>query len=76
MKRLEEIKGKIVAVPEKAKRYLVVYWNKYGWRCWHNFHVTPEDAAQEFLVQEARNPNSENQYYTVIEVELPIPINQ
>ena len=72
MKRLEEIKGKIIEIPVHAKRYIVVFWEHQGWNTGYNLYTTPEDAAAEIL-----NRNRESiEYYTVIEVELPIPISK
>lgn len=73
MKRLEEIKGKIISIPEKAKRYQLVFWtSNSGWMPQSQFFTTPEDAVQSFL----GNKWSDVEYYTVIEVELPIPVSK
>ena len=74
MKKLEEIKGKIVEMPEQAKRYLTVVWDDHsGWNLWntYNLFTTPEDATQALL----QNPPTGAEYYTVIELDLKIPIS-
>lgn len=68
MKRLENIKGQIVEMPEIAKRYTVCFFASYGWNMGAQLFSTPEEAVYDFL----KYP-TECIYYTVIEVTLPIP---
>ena len=73
MKRIEDIKGKIVEIPEVVKRYVVATWSNSGWRIWngYNLFTTPEDAVQDLLQSQSRDI----EYYTVVELELKIPIS-
>ena len=71
LKRIENIKGRIVEVPTIATRYAVLYFTNYSdWQMSGVFCSTPETAVYEF------NKFSYNdvEYYTVIELELPIPV--
>lgn len=72
MKRLEMIKGEIVQIPEKVKRYAAVVWNDTeGWSIWNGYRLftTPEDAAQDLLQSAPKND-----YYAIVEMNLQIPV--
>ena len=72
MKRLEMIKGEIVQMPEQVKRYICVVWSEQnGWSIWNGYRLftTPEDATQDLLQSGAKGD-----YYTVVELNLKIPV--
>lgn len=72
MKKLEPVKALEVDVPDKVKRYFVIFYTKYG--AWEktagSLHTTPECAVQEFMNYSRKDA----EYYTVCEVELEIPL--
>lgn len=78
MEQLETIKGKSVVIPKIAKRYLVIYYNYFGWRVFdgfNNFHVNPESALEPFYewASKIKEENVKPKYYKIIELDLEIP---
>lgn len=75
MKRLEDIKGKIVEVPELCKRYVCVTWRKTGWQIINSYQMftTPEDAMQDLMNYSCME---DVEYYSVVELELKIPVSK
>ena len=74
MKRLEDIKGKMVAIPVKAKRYIPVFFYNGNWESHNLLYTTPEEAAGQIQRFNKAVYGDKIEYYTVIEVELPMPI--